>query len=119
MKDLSKYIKFIPYLYFLAFIGLWFTDVNRNEGVFAFPILIFGIPFLWQIIKPNNKLNFALGTTFVCLSSYFILAYLSDVLDIILFGKTAKQFIIIGGLLSFTNFVMSLWIIRNSLKRAF
>jgi len=119
MKYLSKHIKFIPYLYFLSFIALWFTDVNRNQGVLAFPILIFGIPFIWQLVKPNNKLNFALGTTFVCISSYFILAYLSDVLDIISFGKTAKQFIIIGGLLSFTNFIKSLWIIRNSLKRAF
>ncbi|WP_347922404.1 hypothetical protein [Pontimicrobium sp. SW4] len=119
MKDLNKYIKYTPYLYFLSFIILWFTDVNRNLGVFAFPILIFGIPFIWQIVKPNNKLNFALGTTFVCISSYFVLAYLSDVLDIISFGKTAKQFIIIGGLLSLTNFIMSLWIIRNSLKRTF
>lgn len=119
MKDLSKYIKFIPYLYFLIFIGLWFTDVNRNEGVFAFPILIFGVPFVWQLIKPNNKLNFTLGITFVCISSYFILAYISDVWDIVSFGKTVKQFIIVGGLLSFTNFVMSLWIVRNSLIRAF
>jgi hypothetical protein len=119
MKDLSRYIKFTPYLYFLSFIIFWFTDVNRSEGVFAFPILIFGIPFVWQIIKPNNKLNFAIGTVFVCISSYFILAYLSDVLDIISFGKTSKQFIIIGGLLSLTNFIMSLWIIRNSLKPAF
>ncbi|WP_239021959.1 hypothetical protein [Pontimicrobium aquaticum] len=104
MKGLSKYIKFIPYLYFLVFIGLWFTDVNKNEGIFAFPILIFGIPFVWQMIKPNNKLNFALGTTFVCISSYFILAYLSDVLGVISFGITAKQFIIVGGALSFSNF---------------
>tara|TARA_R110002073_G_scaffold82622_1_gene197259 strand:+ start:4056 stop:4415 length:360 start_codon:yes stop_codon:yes gene_type:complete len=119
MKDLSKYIKFTPYLYFLSFIIFWFTTVNRSEGIFAFPILIFGIPFIWQIIKPNNKLNFVLGTIFVCISSYFILAYLSDVLGIISFGKTVKQFIIIGGLLSLTNFVMSLWIIRNSLKPTF
>lgn len=119
MIYLSKYQKFIPYLYFIFFIALWFTNVNRKEGVFAFPILFFGIPFIWQLIKPNNKLNFALGITFVCLSSYFILAYVSDVLNIIAFSTTAKQFIIIGGLLSFTNFVMSLWIIRNSLKPTF
>ncbi|MFC4721526.1 hypothetical protein ACFO5O_04275 [Geojedonia litorea] len=119
MKPLNNYTKFIPYLYYIAIIAYWFTDVNRNEGITAYPILLFGIPFLWQIIKPNPKLNFALGITFVCLSSYLILAYLSDVLNLVTLSESAKRFLIYGGVFVVANFIMALWIIRNSLKRAF
>ncbi len=116
---ISKYSKFIPYLYFITVIGYWFTDINRSEGLSAYPILLFGIPFLWQLIKPNEKLNFSLGIIFVCLSSYSILAYLSDALQIVSFSENAKRFLFIGGLLVIGNFIMSLWMVRNSLKKAF
>ena len=119
MKTLGQYSNFIPYLYFISVIIYWFTDVNRSKGVAAYPILLFGIPFLWQIIKPNKKLNFTLGITFVCISSFLILAYLSDVFDIVSFSNKAKSFMIYGGLFVSSNFVMALWIIRNSLKRSF
>lgn len=119
MNHISKYSKFVPYLYFIAVIIYWFTDVNRHEGIAAFPILLFSIPFVWQLIKPNRRLNFGLGVIFVCLSSYLILAYLSDVVDITHFSKQSKRFLFIGGLFVLTNFIMSLWIIRNSLTRRF
>ena len=119
MNTISKYTKFIPYLYFLSVIAYWFTDVNKSNGVSAYPILLFGIPFLWQLIKPNRKLNFSLGIVFVCLSSYLILAYLSDVLNIVDWSESAKRFLFYGGVLVVGNFVMSLWIIRNSIKKVF
>lgn len=119
MKFLSTYSKFIPYLYFIAIIAYWFTIANRNVGISAFPILLFGIPFVWQIVKPSRKLNFTLGITFVCLSSYLILAYLSDLFNIINLSATTKQFIVYGGLFVVANFVMALWMIRNSIQRAF
>lgn len=119
MNSISKYSKFIPYLYFIAVIIYWFTDVNSQEGIVAFPILLFGIPFLWQLIKPSNQLNFVLGLVFVCLSSYLILAFLSDVVDITHFTNQSKRFLYIGGLFVITNFIMALWIIRNSLTRRF
>jgi hypothetical protein len=119
MKQISQYSKFIPYLYFIAIIAYWFTDINRSEGISAYPILLFGIPFIWQLIKPNRKLNFALGIIFVCLSSYLILAYLSDLLNIINWSEKAKAFLFYGGLFVVGNFVMSLWIIRNSIKKVF
>ena len=119
MKLISKYAKFIPYLYYIAVIIYWFTDVNRHEGIKAYPILLFSIPFIWQLIKPNKKLNFSLGIIFVCLSSYLILAYLSDLFNIISFSEPAKRFVFIGGLFVFTNFMMALWMIRNSMKRTF
>ena len=118
MKTLSKYSKFIPYLYFISVVIYWFTHVNKSEGLAAYPILLFGIPFLWQLIRPNQKLNFTLGITFVCISSYLILAYLSDVFDIISFTNKASSYIIYGGLFVSVNFIMALWIIRNSLKRS-
>ncbi|WP_250433966.1 hypothetical protein [Hanstruepera flava] len=119
MKLISKYSKFIPYLYYIAVIAYWFTDINRSEGLTAYPILLFGIPFLWQLIKPNKQLNFSLGIVFVCLSSYLILAYLSDLFNIIDISTSTKTFIIYGGIFVFTNFLMALWMIRNSLKKAF
>lgn len=119
MKSLSKYSKFIPYFYFIAVVAYWFTSVNKTEGITAFPILLFGIPFLWQVIRPNGKLNFTLGITFVCLSSYLILAYLSDFLQITSIASNAKDFVIYGGLFVLANFVMAMWIIKNSLHRSF
>jgi hypothetical protein len=119
MKMISNYSKFIPYLYFIAIIAYWFTDVNRNEGITAYPILLFSIPFAWQLIKPNRKLNFTLGITFVCLSSYMILAYLFDALQIVSLSASANRFLIYGGFFVVANFIMALWIIRNSLKRCF
>jgi hypothetical protein len=119
METINKYSKFVPYLYFLAVIAYWFTNVNKSVGLTAYPILLFGIPFLWQLIKPNKKLNFSLGITFVCLSSYLILAYLSDLLNIIELSSQTKQFMVLGGTFVIGNFIMALWMIRNSLNRRF
>ncbi|MEO1033504.1 MAG: hypothetical protein AAFX55_19105 [Bacteroidota bacterium] len=119
MNTISKYAKFTPYLYFLSVIVYWFTDINKSEGLSAYPILLFGIPFLWQLIKPNRELNFSLGIVFVCLSSYMVLAYLFNVLNIINWSESAQRFLFYGGALVLGNFVMSLWIIRNSIKKLF
>ena len=116
MLQISRYTKFIPYLYFIAITAYWFTVVNKSEGISAYPILLFGIPFLWQIIKPNKNLNFTLGITFVCISSYLILAFLSDFFHIFTITYPIRQLMIYGGLFIFSNFFMALWIIRNSLK---
>ncbi len=117
MNTISKYMKFVPYLYFLTVIAYWFTGVNKSDGISAYPILLFGIPFLWQLITPNRKLNFSLGIVFVCLSSYLILAYLSDLFNLINWSESSKKLLFYGGLLVFGNFVMSLWIVRNSIKK--
>lgn len=119
MKIIGQYSKYVPYLYFIAAIAYWFTKANKTGGLMAFPILLFGIPFLWQLIKPNKKLNFALGITFVCLSSYMILFYLSDIFNIITFSSSTKEFLMLSGLFITTNFIMALWMIRNSINRSF
>ncbi|WP_027124596.1 hypothetical protein [Gelidibacter mesophilus] len=119
MKAIKAYTNFIPYFYFIAVIIYWFTDVNRSQGLTAYPILLFGIPFLWQLIKPNDKLNFSLGITFVCLSSYIILAYLFDFLNIVNLSYDTKRFLIMGGFFVVGNFVMALWMIKNSIRKAF
>lgn len=115
----SKYSKFIPYLYYLAIVAFWFTDVNRSEGIMAYPILIFGIPFAWQLIRPNQKLNAILGITFVCLSSYMIIVYLSDSFNIVSFSETTKKYLLYGGAIGIANFAMAVWMVRNSIKRSF
>ncbi len=119
MHTISKYTKFIPYLYFISVIAYWFTDINKSMGISAYPILLFGIPFLWQLIKPNRKLNFSLGIVFVCLSSYLILAYLFDLMHIISWTESSKRFLFYGGVLVFSHFIMALWIVRNSIKQVF
>ena len=119
MKTISRYTKFIPYFYFVSIILYWFTNINKSDGISAYPILLFAIPFLWQLIKPTQKLNFSLGIIFVCLSSYLILAYIFDLLDIIHWSEAAKKLLFYGGVLVFSNFAMSLWIVRNSIKKVF
>ena len=116
MKFNSKYSYHLPYLYFIAVISYWFTDINRTEGLSAYPILLFAIPFLWQILKPNKTLNLTLGIVFICLSSYMIIAYLTDLLQITSF-QLLQRFFIYGGILVISNFIMSVWIIKNSLIR--
>ena len=116
MKILNTYANQIPYLYFIAVTAYWFTVFNQSNGISAYPILLFGIPFLWQIIRPNKKLNSTLGITFVCLSSYLILGYLSNLFNVPSL-MLAKGVILYGGLFLALNFLMSLWIIRNSLRR--
>ena len=119
MNAISKYTKFIPYLYFISIVAYWFTVINKSEGISAYPILLFGIPFLWQLIRPNRELNFSLGIVFVCLSSYMIVAYFFNLLNIMNWPESAKRLIFYGGALVFSNFIMSLWIIRNSIKKVF
>ena len=118
MPLIIRFTKLIPYLYFITITAYWFTIFNRSEGVSAYPILLFGIPFLWQIIKPNKKLNFTLGITFVCISSYLILAFLSDILQITSLSQPIKQLMVYSGLFVFGNFIMALWIIKNSLNKS-
>jgi len=117
MKIINQYTKFIPYLYFVSVVAYWFTDINKSDGITAYPILLLGIPFVWQIVKPNRKLNFILGITFVCLSSYLIVAYFFDIIKTSSFSF--NEFIIYSGIFVFLNFIMALWILRNSIHRSF
>ncbi|WP_299112334.1 hypothetical protein [uncultured Winogradskyella sp.] len=119
MNTISKFTKFIPYLYFLSVIVYWFTTLNKLEGIAAYPILLFGIPFLWQLFKPSRKLNFTLGISFVCFSSYLIFAYIFNLLHILNWTETIEKILFYGGILVIGNIVMSLWMIRNSINKNF
>ena len=119
MKAIYKIQKSIPYLYFIAVAAYWFTAINRTAGITAYPILLFGLPFLWQIIKPNKKLNFILGITFVCLSSYLIIAFLAKTIDFNHLNISINSFMLGTGIFVITNFIMALWIIKNSLNSRF
>lgn len=118
MKAINKNIKFVPYIYFTIVAIIAFTDINRVNGIYAYPILLIIVPILWQLFKPNKILNFALGVTFVYISSFLVLGYISDILGISS-QQIATGFIIYGGIFVLTNFIMSFWIILNSLKRTF
>ena len=123
MELLHKYSKHIPYLYFIAFIGFWFTLTNRASGIIAYPILLFGIPFLWQLFRPNKYSNFLLGIYthcilgifFIVLAFYFVSTSLTNSFE----TYPNKHLLLYGGFLIPANFLMALWIVRNSLKRSF
>ncbi|WP_299102999.1 hypothetical protein [uncultured Winogradskyella sp.] len=119
MQSINKFTKFVPYLYFIAIIIYWFTTINKLEGISAYPILLFGIPFVWQLIKPSRQLNFSLGIVFVCLSSYLFFAYVFNLLHILNWTETIEKLLFLGGILVIGNFVMSLWMIRNSMNKVF
>ncbi len=119
MTLLTKYSKNIPHLYFISMITYWFINVNKQSGLIAYPILLLAIPFAWQILKPKRHNNFSLGIIFMCLSSYMVITYLSDALNIINLTENTKNFLLLSGLFVFTNLAMSLWIIKNSIKKVF
>ncbi|RBP27625.1 hypothetical protein DFR65_10911 [Oceanihabitans sediminis] len=119
MSLISKFAKFIPYLYYISIIAFWFTELNKNQGLTAYAVLLFGIPFLWQIIKPSNQLNFSLGITFVCLSSYMIIAFIFDTLQLISISNSIKNLSSFSSTVLIANFLMALWIMRNSMKKRF
>lgn len=114
MNHLKSVSRIVPYLYYIVVVAFWFTIVNRSQGLTAYPILLLGIPFIWQIIKPNKKLNFLLGITFVCLSSYVIMAYIFRLTD-----SFEQSFLVYFGTFVVANFFMALWIVRNSLSKTF
>jgi hypothetical protein len=109
MKLLNRYYKLVPYIYFLTIIFVLFTNYNQSKGLIAYPILLLTIPFLWQIIKPNKALNFILGVSVVCLSSYLILGYLTNINILEDFNWSVKSSLFVCA-----NFLMALWIIKNS-----
>lgn len=119
MTLINRYTKYIPYFYFIIITAYWFTAVNRTEGITAFPILILATPFLWQLIKPNKKLNFSLGITFMCLSSYLIIAHLTKIINATSFILSTTNISVFSWIFVLANFTMALWIIRNSIKTSF
>jgi hypothetical protein len=113
---LKKHSARIPYLYFIIATISVFTIFNKNLGWAAFPILLFAIPFIWQVLKPNKALNITLGITFSCLSSYAVIAYLLSL------GYTTNltpNLVVYAGIFVTLSFLMALWIIKNSLNKSF
>ena len=119
MKTLNKYSKLIPYFYFIAVVAYWFTDVNKTEGITAFPILLFSIPFIWQILKPKSKLNHTLGITLVSLKLYFISANIVGFFHMSSMTDRTTDFVIYGGLLVILVSGIKMWIVTNDRRQSF
>ena len=117
MKTILKLINLLPYFYFLGVIAFWFTDVNRLEGILAYPILLLGIPLLWQLIKPNTDRNFSIGVIFFCISSYLMIAHFLNIASVFSWAIFLKSVIVSSGLIIGLNLLMSLWIVRNSTNK--
>ena len=113
---LKKLSARIPYLYFIIAAVILFTIFNKNLGWAASPILLFAIPFIWQVLKPNKALNITLGITFSCLSSYAVIAYL---LSLGYNTSLTPNIVLYSGIFVILSFLMALWIIKNSLNKSF
>lgn len=119
MKTINNFIKYIPYLYFISIIIIWFVQFNESNGIWAYPILLLGIPFIWQVLKPSRYLNFLLGIMFVCISSYILALFAITNFQFIKFPDIGNYMLFYALILIPTNFMMALWIIRNSLRESF
>ncbi|WP_034059920.1 hypothetical protein [Lacinutrix jangbogonensis] len=116
MKSIKHLSKYVPHIYFTAIIVYWFLDIRNNEGASPYLILLLVTPFIWQLIKPNRVVNIILGSLFICLSFYLVLAYLSDVIKITEVSANTSAFLIIGGLFVLSNLMMSIWMFINGIK---
>lgn len=116
MNTIKKYSNYIPHVYFIAIILYWCFSIRNNELSSPNIILLLTIPFIWQLIKPLKLINIILGSLFICLSFYLILALLSDVVKIEEVSENTSTFLIIGSLFVLSNLLMSIWILINGIK---
>lgn len=118
MNSLKDFSKYLPHLYFIALAIYGFTYFNRISSLAAYALFILAVPFIWQLIKPSERLNLTLGITSVCLTSYVIVAFLFNLLNIIALSESLKYSVTIS-CICIASFIMALWMIRNSLKKRF
>lgn len=117
MKSLKNLSVYIPYTYFIAVIAIFFTLINRNYGIVAYPILLLLIPFVKQIIAPKKYLNFLLGISFISITTLLITIYIISNLNLSPSHIVGYFMFLYGGIIIPINFIMALWMIRNSLKK--
>ncbi|MEZ4933472.1 MAG: hypothetical protein R2788_15295 [Saprospiraceae bacterium] len=115
----KAYLSAVPYLYFIAilswiFFGNW---MGEKTGGSSIGVLLFTMPFFVQIFLKSKPLDLFLIAICTLFTSWMLLAYLSDVMDITAMTDGALRFIIIGGLFSVGNILMTGWLFFNLRNR--
>ena len=104
-----------PYLYFVAILLWIFTDNligGKTSGGF-FILILFGILFIAQLFFKSKSLDIFLIAICLVFTSWMSLAYLSDVVDIKALTDKAWRFIILCGLFTIANIIMTGWLFFN------
>ncbi|MEP6700223.1 MAG: hypothetical protein ABJA85_02870 [Bacteroidota bacterium] len=111
MNNLKNIIKWSPYIYFFIFFLIINNPANR---VF---VLVISLPIIIQLFLQARYLDQVLGAFTFILSLWLMLAYASDLNKISVVTSHSRKFIAIGGIIVISNFVMTLLLFRNALKR--
>ena len=109
----------LPYLYFIGLI-LWMVYDNQtgNNGTEKSLVpLFFAIPFVVQLFLKSKTLDVFLVAICGVFTFYMSLAFLSDVFDIAEMTKKARNFLILGGLFTIGNILMTTLLVFNLIKK--
>lgn len=110
---MSKFLKNkVPEFYFLIITLLYWIDISNFFNPIA---IVSSILLIYIIFKQNKIVALVYGTLILLLTSYLLLAFLSDLGKITTLDSKANKFIIYGSVLLIANFIMGfLMIYKNS-----
>ena len=114
MSVKSKLLKYLPYVYFAVFFLLINDGSARYYNLFLFAIASI---FFLQLFLQIKYVDAVIGLVMLLLSGWFSLAYLSDFHKITSFTSQTWSFILVGGVIVISNFIMSGLLFRNAVKR--
>ena len=114
MKYGKVIIKWLPYIYFSVFFLL---IISESASYYNMVPLALSVLLLLQMYFQLKYVDWFMGMLLLFLSLWFLLAYASDFHKITSYTNQTWQFIVIGGLIVISNFVMSILMLRNAIKR--
>ena len=114
MKYGKVILKWLPYTYFSVFFIL---IISESASYYNIVPLALSALLLLQMYFQLKYVDWFMGMLLLFLSLWFLLAYASDFHKITSYTNQTWQFIVIGGLIVISNFVMSILMLRNAIKR--
>lgn len=114
MKHGKIILKWLPYIYFSAFFLL---IINKSASYYNLVLFVLSALLLLQMYFQLKYVDWFTGMLLLFLSLWFLLAYTSDFHKITSYTNQTWQFVVIGGLIVISNFVMSILMLRNAIIR--
>ncbi len=114
MKYGKVILKWLPYTYFSVFFIL---IISESASYYNIVPLALSVLLLLQMYFQLKYVDWFMGMLLLFLSLWFLLAYASDFHKTTSYTNQTWQFIVIGGLIVISNFIMSGLIIRNAIIR--
>ena len=101
------FLQNLPYLYFsLFFIGMYVSNTLTGGEINIWSAAL-ALPFIAQMVVQKRYVDLLLGSITVLMSVWLTLAYISVLMKISVYDMHAWKFVVVGGLIVVTNFVMS------------